>query len=253
MTLPRTLTRRSVLVGLGSASALGLGANWALGARDRPSYTHYTYAMPSDGVETSQAGRITVAWYVTYNGTVQTTHGNGTVTDPDIVVDGDAAPLYVQDASGPLLTLENVLPGDRGTVLLGVEAETEPMAATFTPSLSATAENGRNEPEATAGDATTDGELQDALSTTVWRDVRCDGALDPAEGTFDVVRRGTLDDVTDALADGVGLGCIDPGETRCVGLKWRFDGGSLPDVNLAQTDGATFALELAAESCGGTA
>jgi hypothetical protein len=209
--------------------------------------------MPSDGVETAQAGRIKVAWYATYNGAVQTTQGDGDETDPGIVVDGDSEPLYVQDASGPLLTLENVLPGDRGTVLLGVEAESESMAATFTPSLSAIAENGRNEPEATAGDESSDGELQDALSTVVWRDVRCDGALDPAEGTFDVVRRGTLADVTSGLADGVSLGCIDPGETRCVGLRWRFDGGSLADVNQAQTDGVTFALDLVAESCGGAA
>ncbi|QKY21034.1 hypothetical protein B4589_011845 [Halolamina sp. CBA1230] len=180
---------------------------------------------------------VRVDWRETYNGTV--------------VDAGD------ETTDEPALNVGNAHPGDSGTLAFRVTPENDDQAVSASMSLALTAnsENGRNEPERSAGDTTTDrGELADALDVAVWYDTGslgvsglggCDGDLDVAET---VLVDGSLVDADTALAEGVPLGgdCLDPTSAVCVGISW-----SLPRSvgNRIQGDSVETSLSFTVEPC----
>ena len=239
----KQLNRRDLLAGIG-VGAVGLATLSGVTGRfgSSPAYTHYTYAAPKSLVR--------VAWFETYNGDVLEVQNGSTVTNGTTVLDPDESPAYVDDVPGPVVTLDNLLPGDEGTLIVGFEAVDTSAEVRLRPRLTATDENGIVEPEAAAGDTTaTDGELQDALLVECWRDSSLLGGCDGRRGLGDTtITTGTLRSVSDEYgADGIAIGCLDGGENRCLGLSWRFD----PTSADTQTDSVTFDLVCEATSCGG--
>lgn len=237
------LNRRNLLAGIG-AGALGLATFAGIPIVTAPtnSYTQYTYAEPE--------ALLRVAWYETYNGDVLEVQNASTETNASVVLDPEESPTYVEDVDGPVISLGNVLPGDEGTLVLGVRAEDAPADVRVFPRLSATDENGVLEPERVAGDATSDlGELQDALFVEVWEDSSPLGGCDGRRGLGDEgVFSGTLQGLSDEYGeDGIELGCLDRGENRCLGLAWYFDATSED----TQTDSVSFDVACEATSCGG--
>lgn len=251
----KQLNRRQVLAGLGAVGFLTVGAG--LGVGRRPNFTRYTYAQT---VGDTNDAVLRVAWYESYNGTVQETQtgtADGT-EDVNATLDPGTDPAFVEEASGPVISLPNVMPGDEGRLLVGLQAVTEPTKVWFRPTLTATAENGINEPERRAGD-TTDGadggELQDAVGVRIFRDNgvagvgACDGSRMIGE---DWLTSGepTLATVDADFTDGVQLvDCLQPDGTYCLGLEWQIpaDWG-----NEIQGDSVEFALEFVGLPCSET-
>jgi hypothetical protein len=238
-------TRREVLASLG-IGGVGVATIATLGS-DSP-YTSYTYAQ-STGDE-----RVQVAWYETYNGTLlEHQGGTGSATAND-TLDSATSPTYVPEVSGPVVSLGNVMPGDSGSLGVGVRlAErpegSNPISLELTGTLTAADENGRTEPERKAG-GTTDstGQLPEALEAVTWLDdgpVPCDGVrlLDTT------IAAGSFADVLDALSDGVRVctACFGVRSHYCLGFRW-----SLPvsTGNVAQSDGVEFELAIEAHDRG---
>lgn len=255
--MTQTYNRRTILAGLGAVGAVALGSRAVLGAQ--PPYTHFTYAQ-TDG----ESQRLSVSWYETYNGEFQEAQGGSSESNVTTVTDPAQEPLYVDQASGPILTLGNIMPGDAGSVVIGLLAESVPtedagMDVWFRPVLTSNLENGVNEPESHAagedddGSGTSDGELADALEVVLYRDDGfvggCDGKLWP---TDTVLASGSMATSFDSLAAGVNLTdgrCLAEGERRCLGFTWR-----LPSTtgNHVQSDSVTFDLAFEGVSCGET-
>jgi len=131
------------------------------------------------------------------------------------------------------------------------------------------AENGCIEPEITAGDDpdSDNGELDEFLHVTVWKDMYDEGGVDldgdgvvefPGDNIFDETEEEVLADdmIADILAD---LGYNGPGaytmtltepmslpvcEVKYLGMAWHFD--QPDDVNLSMTDsfGGTFTFKI---------
>jgi len=255
--MTRTYNRRTVLAGLGAVGAVAFGSQAVRGRE--PPYTHFTYAQ-SD----TEGGRLSVAWYETYNGDFQEATNGSTETNATIVTDPDLDPLYVPQATGPIVTLGNILPGDSGSVIIGLRAEAlsdeQPMAVWFRPALSGNAENGFTEPElkdpAEDETATGDqaGDLADALQVDFFND---DGIIGGCDGQFwltdtRVGPEGSMQTVFDALSEGVLLtddGCLGVGEGHCFGFNWALPAQT---GNLVQTDSVTFDLAFRAVTCEST-
>lgn len=256
-------TRRSLLASAGlGALALSSGAFVLTGAGKRPAYTQYTYAQTD---EIDADAYVTVAWQEQYNGTVLETQAGASAADVNATLDPDLAPYYVPDATGPVISLPNVLPGDTGRLAVGINVETIPpgedaLEVWFRLVVTENAENGVVEPEAATGDDATTGELAAALDVTVWEDVGvagiggCDGRLtelatpDEPVRFEPVVADGSLLDAETALTAGVQLGqdCLVQGDTRCLGLTWELPWES---GNELQGDSVAFDLSFAAVSC----
>jgi hypothetical protein len=273
------ITRRQVLAGLGAVGLVAAGPRLVRAARGEPGFTQYTLAQSADG-----GPDLRIAWYETYNGTYQEDSGrftSGPALRPtnESFTDAAAAGRFVDtvDATNPedvvepgaVIGLDNVLPGDEGVVVVGLLAEDADARVWFKLDLLATPENGRYEPEATAGDATDgadEGELQDAIDVELWYDTSltggCDGVRNGSEafvsglstlGSLD----GTLAEVAAATDRGVeldfdlvGTGCLPAGVQRCVAFRWSFP--EAPDNNRSQTDGVSFSLRFATVACGNT-
>jgi hypothetical protein len=251
--MTKTYNRRSVLAAVGAAGAIAFGAQ-SVRARDPP-YTKYTYAQ-TDG----EGGRLSVAWYETYNGEFQEAQNGSAEENATRVTDPAVAPYYVAEATGPIVTLGNVLPGDSGAVLVGLLAERVPeqdegMDVWFRPVLTGNFENGVTEPERDDGDdtetGTTAGELADFLIVRFFKD---DGLIGGCDGRFwiddtPITPAAPMASVFDSIDDGVKLtdGCLLKGERRCIGFTWELpkDTG-----NVVQTDGVTFDLEFVGLGCG---
>lgn len=221
-------TRRQLLAGA-AAGATGV-AGAAVLSSDAVAHT----ASATVGSEPS----VRVAWTETYNGAV--------------VERGD------ETADGPVLGIGNAQPGDSGSLAFRVTPTSdEDVRAWFSLAVTDNAENGRNEPELSAGDETADrGELAGAIETAVWYDAGsfgidglggCDGDRDAGET---VLVDGSLTDADDALADGVRLGgdCISSDGGVCVGISW-----ALPSSvgNRVQGDSVDTSLSFTVEPCGG--
>lgn len=237
------ISRRAVIAGVGvtglaAAAGLGVGTGGAVG---------YTTSIQTE----SNGVTLDVDWRETYNG--------------EVLEDTRSAEWT---ADGPVISLGNVLPGDSGTFSfrIGV-AETEDTAVEpqFSFDLTATPENGINEPEQKAGDTSAaNGELQDAVQAKFWRDDGLFGELDPLGGdnaerepTEPLIpegTQGTLGEVASAFeAEGpVSFDCIEGDETVTVSFGWEFpDGPDTTDRNIAQGDGVSFDLAVYAEQCTG--
>lgn len=159
-----------------------------------------------------------------------------------------------------LIQLEDVLPGDRGTVSFTLTADRTNTEAsdTVTPTLGLElrerAENGLGEPERAAGDTTdTTGELQDYLRVTVWENtgilgVDVLGADDLTQQiTEPTIAEGTLEEVAGSLNDEP-LGTIDATTDESVSVTLRWEFVDTDDINVTQSDSVTFDLDI---GCGG--
>ena len=235
------ITRRDVLAGIG-ATGLATVAGLGVGTGDAVVY-------PVSAQAESNGFELEVDWRETYNG--------------EVLEDTRASDWT---ASGPVISLGNVVPGDSGTlgfrigVADGQETSIEPRIGVDLTS----SENGVNEPERKAGDTPgdDDGELEDVIEAQFWED---EGFLDQEMFGGDNAERdgepliadgatGTLDDVASALPtdEPVSLGCLDGDETVTVAFAWEFprelDDG---DINITQGDGVTFDLQITAVQCDG--
>lgn len=266
-TNPRPISRRKILAGVGTVGLLTVGAGLGSGLRGDPQYTHYTYAQEDGGPN------LLVTWYETYN------DGAGGPVDrssPDLEPNNasfeDAAANdefvddlgLVFDARGPVIDIPNAMPGDTGSLIVGLTVEEVAGAVWFRAVAPERfpdgtlnyRENGQTEPEVAAGDSSADrGELQEEVIVTVWYDVgvagfgACNGERDPLEA---VVATGTLEEVAAELEAGVRLDtelfgqCLEAGQTRCLGFSWE-----VPTTagNRIQTDSVTFDLEFVATDC----
>jgi hypothetical protein len=257
------LTRRSLLAGIGGGT-LVLGG---LRFRQRPpAFTQYTYAAFTEDTNDSI---LRVAWYETRNGTYLENQA-GTTDSYDATIDPATAPVYIEEATyrtdvaGPVLQLRNVLPGDSGTLVVGLEVVSgdtqDPVSVWLSGVVSAEAENGRNEPELKAGDTTdTVGELADEATVEMWTDTSplgsCDG-LRTLDETLraPVVPRAPFGDAfaqdTTIANEGVKVfdDCLDPGTFRCVALSWELP---ITATDQAQGDSFVFDFAFAGGPCDG--
>jgi len=258
-------TRRQLLTGIGGG-ALAVGG-LTLGQRS-PRFSTYTYAAPDDDTDD---GRLRVAWYETYNGAlVGSTSGDGSETDPDAVLDPGQPPGYVAEAtfvtdvSGPVVSVGNVLPGDTGRLVVGLEVvdtePSEPLDVWVAGSVTDANERGINEPERMDGDTTPDrGELSDDAVVEIWLDGSplrgCNGVKNFEESLESpLVARSSF---ADAFAPTTGIGgvdgvlaldCLAPGSLRCVALQWELP----PTVgNRSQGDTLGFEFAFSGGPCGG--
>lgn len=259
-----TLTRRDLLAGVG-LGVLGFGG-FVL-HRSQPEYTYYTYASDGD----TDDRRLRVAWYERYNGRVLETQagtedvGLDAALDPDSDPDYVADPTLLTDVSGPVIAVGNVLPGDEGTLVVGLETLdseefiAEPLDVWLRARVTEDAEGQINEVEATVGDTTADdGELDDDVLVEVWRDGSPLGSCN-GRREFDESLEGSLAGpapVARAFGPGSAVGgdsgvrvvpSLGPGRSRCIALAWTFpaDAG-----NRSQGDSVGFALAFAGVPAG---
>ena len=249
MTHDITPSRRQLLAGLGGFSLLygGTAVGRATFGFEQVDLTsHETHQVDETGLD------LRVGWRETYNGGVRADTTATTGDAPD----------------GPVVALDNVLPGDQGSLTVLAELAGTDTARTARLSLlldlTDTAENGRTEPEVTDGDDTPDvGELADAIEVAVRYDTGIlgidaaggqNGTHDPTEPLVAPDAEGTLADVAAALADGIvltpdagdGRPCLEAGTAIPVTMTWSIH----EDVgNVVQGDSATFRLGIVAEEC----
>jgi hypothetical protein len=248
-------------IGLGAVGAGGL----SLG-RSRPAYTHYTYASDGD----LDDRRVRVAWYERYNGRRQETQAGTDEVAFDAALDPDSEPDYVTDAtlvtdaSGPVVTVGNVLPGDEGTLVVGLEVVdseefiAEPLDIWFRGTVTDDTEGGVNEVEQTAGDTTAaDGELDEELLVELWRDGSPLGTCNGHKEFTESLEAPIVESAPIRTAfgpDGVGsaagervITSLAPGRSRCVALAWSFPAEA---TNRTQGDGVGFSLAFAGVPAG---
>ena len=290
----RLITRRQVLAGIGGVGLLTAGAGLGQGVLSggAPPYTRFTYAQPDgngpggngNGPNGPDSGngslpRLTVAWYQTYNDQPV----DSPVDEQTEEAFGDRA-VYVEDVTGPVISVPDAMPGDSGSLGIGIIAENAPANVWFAvravptdgsdDPVSGFTENTIREPEATAGDTTgTLGELQNYLDFDVWYDTgvlgngagftgACNGRRDAGEQRITEGRLFETDDTGaflhpdyQSLAGGIrvddetlvgGNGCLAPNQPRCLGLDWRFAADA---PNLAQTDAVQFEFVFALTEC----
>ena len=257
------LTRRSLLAGIGGGTLVIGGLRFR---QPPPAFTQYTYAAFTEDTNDSI---LRVAWYETRNGTFLENQA-GTTDYYDATMDSETEPRYLEEATfrtdvaGPVLRLGNVLPGDSGTLVVGLEVVAEEAASPVSIWLSGVvteeAENGRNEPERKAGDTTDNlGELATEATVEVWTDSSplgsCDG-LRTLDETLraPVVPRAPFDDAlySDSTIANDGLqvfgDCLDPGTLSCVALAWELP---MTASDRIQGDSFAFDFALAAGPCEG--
>jgi len=255
------LTRRKLLAGIGLGA---LGSYGTAVGRGRPQYTHYTYAADGDPDDR----RVRVAWYERYNGVFQETQAGTDEERFDATLDPDTAPRYVTEATfvtdgaGPVVTVGNVLPGDHGTLVVGLEVAdgdefvTEPVDVWLRAGVGADTENETNGPERAAGDTSAgDGELDDELVVELWRDGAllgsCNGQRDfteQLEGPIVApapmsVAFGPTSDVGDGDGQRI-LQSVAPGQSRCISFQWELPFETA--TNRSQGDGVVFDLRFGA-------
>ncbi|WP_340098333.1 hypothetical protein [Salinibaculum salinum] len=261
------LTRRELLAGIGLGT-LGVGGV-SLG-HNRPPYSLYTYAADGD----LDDRRVRVAWYERYNGAVQETHDGSATLDFDATLDPDGPPAYLEEATfvtdttGPVLSVGNVLPGDAGTLVIGLEVVdsddfiAEPLDIWVQTRLRADSEGSLTDPEIDAGDVTPDdGELDEELFVELWRDGAplgsCNGHKDFTESLeAPIVARSPMSDAFGAASD-VGdtdgqrvLRSVSPGQSRCIALAWDFPVSTA--TNRSQGDSVAFDLVFVGVPAGAT-
>jgi hypothetical protein len=289
----RLITRRQVLAGIGGVGLLTAGAALGQGVLSggAPPYTRFTYAQPDGsgpgngngpngpGNSNGSLPRLQIAWYQTYNDQPV----DSPVDEPTEEAFGDRA-VYVEGVAGPVISVPDAMPGDFGSLGIGLLAENAPANVWFAvravpadgsdDPVSGFSENRIREPEATAGDTTeTLGELQNYLDFDLWYDTgvrgngagftgACNGRRDAGEQPITEGRLFETDDTGaflhpdyQSLADGVNLdaetlvggnGCLAPNQPRCLVLDWKFAADA---PNLAQTDAVQFEFIFALTEC----
>lgn len=227
-----TPTRRSILTSVGAVGVGGYGFLRFRGSSTAGSdarYTNYTLAE-------THGPQLLVGWYSTYNGDLQ----SGSPIDDDDW-DYNSTDEYVDGvdlAENPAVDVGNALPGDSGTLSVGLFIEPE-------------SESGRIWMQLEDGG----GALSDDIEIDVWYDTGIFG-IGGCRGGDNGVSADTItpENATIAnpgqLADGIEInpgifdnGQIDPGDRVCIGLAWSFP----PRVsNGLQRESASFELEFVA-------
>ena len=229
-------TRRSVLTSVG---AVGVGGYGFLRFRkssttsDEVRYTNYTLAE-------THGPQILVGWYSTYNGELR----SGAPTD-DSEWRYDSTDGYIDDVGSipvdhPAVDLSNVLPGDSGTLSVGLFVDPD-------------SESGRLWARLESGG----GSLAEATHVQMWYDTGnfgiggCQGAENGTPIDTITSENATLAD-PGAIAEGVELnpgifdnGQIDPGDQLCIALAWTVPASV---DNKFQGASTGFDLEFAAVS-----
>lgn len=243
------VSRRSLLAAAG-IGAVGIGG--FARATSPPVEYNRTTVLDDGPID------LRVDWKEWYNGTAL--ESQDSPTDRDVTAQ-------------PLISLNNLMPGDAGKAAFGLTVESDEgnaPPAQLQMRLRRLADSGREneitEPEEKAGDATPDrGELQDSLEVLLWYDTgisaagtpiygHCDGDFDPVvnekidEGPLTVVSVPAdsqtwvdLDAHPNQSAD-----CLEDGDALCLGFEWV-----LPNEtgNIVQTDSVAFAIEFRAIQC----
>ena len=241
---PLDTRRRQLLAAIGGVGALATGSWIERQLSGSPQFTHYTYAAtPEDTGEEV----LEVAWYATYNGQLTITQGTGDEANASKVLDPDADPRYVPDATGPVVSLSNVLPGDSGRLVVGLRASRD-VRVDLTGAVR-TSESGQTEPESSV-DSSADGELGETIRVDLWHDTGplgvggCDGERGLGDEPID---EGSLVDVIRGLEPPRTIvDCLSADARRCIGFDWSFPTSA---SNENQTDGVEFDLEFRATSC----
>jgi hypothetical protein len=245
-----SLTRRKVLAGLGGAGAasvvgLGVGTKGAV---------RYATAQSTTNCENNFT--LEADWRETYTTDEQTTLLENT-TAPS----GGDTGLETTADEPAVISLEGVLPGDRGTIgfKLTAEPNDENQSQTqVTPTLSvveeSTAENGIIDPEKEAGDTSSgSGELQEFIEVKIWKDtgflgVDALGAQNLTPNPGEEVITDGFEPLTDAFGTEATLGTLDVSNTdssTAVTLRWKFDpAADSRDVNVTQGDSVRFTLDI---------
>ncbi|AXG06907.1 hypothetical protein DU500_10960 [Haloplanus rubicundus] len=177
----------------------------------------------------------------------------------------------------PIIDLDDVKPGDQGTVSFSLHLFDNPGYIWLNGSLTEARENGHTEPEASDPDTTgapdevatgldNDVELLDEIRVTVWYDTDGDAEVDAGEpvllgGNADPTANPTLRQVLallstgdgiplagdgDTGADAVGRACFENSTTYYVGFRWELP---VDHANQIQSDGVTFDVGFYAEQC----
>jgi len=248
-----SLTRRKMLAGLGGAGAVSV-VGIGVGTKGSVQYTS------AQSTETCPDFILNADWRETYTRDGQTTLLENTTAQ-------SGGPTGTENtASEPgIIRLENILPGDRGTVGFRIRAEQDNSAGNtdVTPELSINiredAENGINNPEQEANDTSpNDGELDEFLDAKVWND---DGLFGDLLGVDDLgaenleqniteptISEGSLRDVANNVNDEE-LGTINSTTDESVAVAFRWEFADDANINVTQGDSVTFEFKI---DCGGS-
>lgn len=229
-------TRRRVLASVGAVGAgtygfLRFGDVLPAGSERR--YTHYTYAQTDE----ASGPKIRIAWYSTYNG--ELLFGTPTNDDNEWRYDdeeGYADGIEAVLSDRPAIDVSNVLPGDSGTLSVGLFAESSDARVW----MRLRTDHGTST-------------LADAVRLTAWYDTGIFGirGCRGAEGAsgFDRILDGTLG-TPGVLAQGhqIDPGLLDnsvlpAGERLCLALSWALPTNA---GNELQGTAAGFDLEFRA-------
>ena len=261
------LKRRTLLAGIGGLGVAGIGYGQFRTVNRQRAYTHYTYAQP-DGtarengrgpiaISDAEGPRIRVSWYSTYNGHLLT----GTPTTTTISGeewDYDTEDGYVADVDGPVIHVDNVLPGDSGTASIGLRAEEADARVWLRISASC------DDAETTGDDCPSlrENPLANAIETELWYDTGifglfgCQGAEESsfgepiAEGVL--AEMPTANGVDGSVSEGLELipgvlnnSVLEEGDRLCLALAWGFP-TDIENVNDLQGASVAFDVEFRA-------
>jgi hypothetical protein len=235
-------SRRRILLGVGAvgvaAAGAGIGSLGYLADDER-----FRSAVAAGSLD------LKLGYRTTYNGD-RIAEAPG--SDAEAVDCG--TPGLVDGASVPVVELDDVKPGDCGSVAADLYVCANPSRLWLAVGLISAAENTHRPEEVAAGDDTPAvGELGDLIEVTCWVDGDGDGVLGDDER---VLYEGTLTGLTTDAAGGLPV-TVDDGAPACVDgadgpvpvvLSWclPLDG---PDHDRAITDAVRFDLQFEAVQC----
>lgn len=124
----------------------------------------------------------------------------------------------LEDSPGAIFDFKDIKPGDSGKSSVKVALNGNPGWVWMRAKVTADEEIKLTEPETTIGDTDQDGELDDELEFTIWKDDG-DGELQENE---EVIKQGRLTDIQEDLREGTLLGEFQPGESTHIGIKWNL-------------------------------
>ena len=122
------------------------------------------------------------------------------------------------DNPGPIFNFTDLKPGDHGEATVSIHLEDNPGWVWMRGIETKDEEVVETESETSMGDTDPDGELDDELIFTIWRDDG-DNVLEDGE---EVIEEGSLRSMQDSLEDGLLLGEFDSSETEYIGIKWEI-------------------------------
>lgn len=122
------------------------------------------------------------------------------------------------DNPGPIFDFEDIKPGDHGEATVSIHLEDNPGWVWMRAKVTADREVVITEPERSMGDTDPDGELNDELIFTIWKDDG-DNVLQEDE---EVIKQGNLRDIQSDLRKGTLLGEFDASQTHYIGIKWEL-------------------------------